>query len=134
MGNCCFHCPKTRSCRLLSYASPLMSDLKHQMGWWRMGNGCSHMEDGMQGNKNPPSLVTTRSTHKGYPFLVVTNPAWNSLLETVTWCDLHFITTGLLKCLCYIKKLLYNCRIFQKGLVENIGMLFFVLFCSVFQM
>lgn len=33
IGNCCFHCPKNRSCRLLSYASPLMSDLKPQRGW-----------------------------------------------------------------------------------------------------
>lgn len=78
----------------------------------------------MKGNKNPTGLVSPRSTHKGYCFLVEADPSWNSLLETVTHRGLHFVTSGLLKRLRHIKKLLHNCRISQKILVENMGMLF----------
>lgn len=94
-----------------------------------MGSGCLHREDYMKGNKNPTGLLSTRSTHKGYHFLAATNPHWNSLLETATHCGLHSITSGLLKCLYHIKKL-YNSRISQKSLVENIGMLFLSYFVA----
>lgn len=42
---------------------------------------------------------------EGYHFLVETKPDWNSPQKTVIHYVLHVITSGLLKCLCYIKKL-----------------------------